>query len=138
MQMLKPLALVLALVLPTGSLGAEPGGADAARDVIRSQLEAFQAEDVERAYAFASPSIQRQFGDPENFGAMVRGGYPMVWKPAETAFLDAEPLGDGLIQRLRIVDQAGQPYIAEYRMTLIDGEWRISGVRILKDESYGV
>ena len=128
-------ALMLALA-PAGA--AEPEGAEAARAVIQSQLDAFDREAVDEAYEYAAPTIQRMFPTPGIFGEMVQRGYPMVWDPADTEFLDAEPRGDGsLIQRLRLVDKAGRPFIAEYRMEMIDGEWRIAGVQIVEDRSIG-
>lgn len=131
-------ALLFCVVFASSVRAEEPNGADAARAVIQSQLDAFQSDAVGAAYDFAAPNIQRMFPTPEVFGRMVRNGYPMVWDPAETDFLSAEPRGDTIVQRLRIVDQAGVPYIAEYIMREIDGEWRIAGVQIKKDDSYGV
>ena len=130
-------ALLFSVVFAASAEAEEPSGAEAARAVIQSQLDAFQSEAVGTAYTFAAPNIQRMFPTPEVFGRMVRNGYPMVWDPAETDFLSAEPRGDGIVQRLRIVDQAGVPYIAEYIMREVDGEWRIAGVQIKKDDSYG-
>ena len=130
--------LLLALVLATGARAEEPAGAEAARAVIQSQLDAFQSEAVGTAYEFAAPNIQRMFPTPEVFGRMVRNGYPMVWDPSETDFLEAVARGDSIVQRMRIVDQAGVQYIAEYVMREIDGEWRIAGVKIDKDDSFGV
>ncbi len=115
----------------------EPEGAQAARSVIQSQLDAFRDEAIARAYTFAAPNIKRIFPTPDVFGRMVRNGYPMVWNPSDIEFLDAAPRGDVIIQRLRIVDQAGVPFIAEYAMRNVDGVWRIAGVEILKDNSFG-
>jgi len=130
--------LLFSAVLASPARAEEPSGAEAARAVIQSQLDAFRSESVETAYDFAAPNIQRMFPTPEVFGRMVRNGYPMVWDPAETDFLTAEPRGDTIVQRLRIVDQGGVPYIAEYIMRQVGGEWRIAGVQIKKDDSYGV
>lgn len=139
--MLKPMRLLgfaLALgVAPVCAIAEEPDGAEAARAVIQSQLDAFRAESAEDAYEFAAPNIRRIFPTPDVFGKMVRNGYPMVWNPADTEFLGAEPRGDNIIQRLRIVDQNGRPYIAEYMMIRVDGNWRIAGVEIVEDKSYG-
>lgn len=131
-------AALVSLALVGTAYADEPDGADAARTVIQSQLDAFGEESVTSAYQFAAPNVQRIFPSPEIFGRMVRNGYPMVWNPSETDFLDAIPRGDMIVQRLRIIDQAGIPYIAEYMMVQIDGEWRIAGVEINKDDSYGV
>ncbi len=119
---------------------APPAVADPAADsraVIERQLDAFQRDDWAEAFAFASPSIQRQFQNPERFSEMVRGGYPMVWRPADVAFLDAERRGAALIQRLRLTDAAGIAYIARYQMVEIDGAWRIAGVFIERAPDVG-
>jgi len=131
-------AAIVSLALAGNGYADEPDGAEAARTVIQSQLDAFGEESVGTAYSFAAPNVQRIFPSPDAFGRMVRNGYPMVWNPADTDFLDAVPRGDMIVQRLRVIDQAGVPYIAEYIMIEIDGEWRIAGVDIKKDNSYGV
>ena len=130
--------VLFALSVITTANADEPSGADEARSVIQSQLQAFQDEAVTTAYGFAAPNIRRIFPTPEVFGKMVRNTYPMVWDPAETDFLQAEQRGSMIVQRLRLVDQQGVPYIAEYAMLMVDGEWRIAGVEIKKDTSYGV
>lgn len=133
-------AILVALpMLGFGAVHAnELSGAEAARAVIQSQLEAFQRQAVDDAYQYAAPNIRRIFPTPDVFGRMVKNGYPMVWDPAETEFLDAEPRGDAIVQRLRFVDRKGRPYLAEYMMLMVDGEWRIAGVEIKEDRSYGV
>ena len=55
--------------------------ADAIENTIRSQVDAMQADDWEKAFTFASPTIQGIFRSPFNFSEMVKRGYPMVWKP---------------------------------------------------------
>jgi hypothetical protein len=110
----------------------------AIKDVIQSQLDAFSAESAADAYAFAAPNIQRIFPTPEAFGRMVQRGYPMVWDPADAEFLDAKPRGNGIVQRLRFIDQKGRAHIAEYMMVKVDGDWRIAGVSITRDDSFGV
>ena len=126
--------LVAGIALAVGSSGgvAAQDSPDAGiKDVISSQLEAFRQDDFARAFTFASPSIQGIFGTPENFGGMVRNGYPMVWRPGKVAFLDLRQEGGALWQKVQIVDQKGQMHLLEYRM--VDGKdgWRISGVQLL-------
>ena len=132
------LACSLSLTLALSAHADNPSGADDARAVIQSQLDAFEAKSPEDAYEFAAPNVRRIFPTPQVFGSMVKRGYPMVWNPSDTEFLDARTMGEGLVQRLRIVDRAGQPYIAEYMMVMVDGDWRIAGVSITRDESFGV
>ncbi len=125
------LALNLALAAP--SWAVEPAGAEGARSVIQSQLDAFKSKSAEDAYEFAAPNVQRIFPTPDVFGKMVKRGYPMVWNPGDTQFLDAKELGDSLVQRLRIIDQGGRAFIAEYMMVQVEGQWRIAGVSITRD-----
>ena len=137
-HLLKALTVAVVSLAMLGPVQAEePAEADAARAIVQSQLDAFQEEAVKDAYNFAAPNIRRMFPTPEVFGRMVREGYPMVWNPSNTEFLDAFPRGPMIVQRLRIVDQKGVPYIAEYALMKVDGEWRIAGVEIKKDNSYG-
>jgi hypothetical protein len=113
---------------------AWPARADeaAAQSVISEQIAAFQADDFATAFSYASPTIQRLFGNPETFGIMVQQGYPMVWRPAETRFLDAEGVGDTLWQRVLITDQKGVPHLLEYQMLKGPEGWKINAVQIVE------
>ena len=59
--------------------------------MISEQIDALRADDFATAFTFASPGIQRMFGSPARFGAMVREGYPMVRRPRDVRFLEAVP-----------------------------------------------
>ena len=83
------LALILAvgLALPVSAektLQSVPG----IELTIEGQIEAFLADDFSSAFTYASPNIRELFGSAERFGAMVRNGYPMVWRPDEFRFLE--------------------------------------------------
>lgn len=136
---IRPVAFAAILLALTGfalGLAHRPAAAQSAADsaaiqgTIRSQMEAIQADDWNRAFGYASPMIQGIFGDPDNFSRMVVNGYPMVWRPKtyRPGALTAEP--DGYNQVMIIEDQQGRLFIADYRMVLVDGEWRINGVTI--------
>ena len=56
-------------------------------DVITDQLQAFVDRDIASASEHASPMIPGMFGTPENFGMMLRNGYPMVWDNSVVRFL---------------------------------------------------
>lgn len=109
-----------------------PATADesAVQKVISDQIAAFQADDFDTAFTFASPNIKRIFGDATRFGQMVRNGYPMVWRPAEVQFLDTESAGGAVRQHVLIRDQEGVYYELQYDM--IDGAegWKINGVQV--------
>ena len=88
-----PVAVAVAVAAPAPSLaqapdsGADPAiHAEAFRAVISGQMAAFARDDGAAALAFAAPSIQRLFGTPERFMAMVRGGFQPVYRPRTVAF----------------------------------------------------
>lgn len=97
---------------------------------IRSQIEAMQVDDWDRAFEYASPTIQGVFRDPENFSRMVTNGYPMVWRPKTYRSGALIETPRGYSQTMIFEDQQGRLFIADYLMQQIDGEWRINGVSI--------
>lgn len=105
---------------------------------ISGQFDAFVAEDLDRAWTYASPNIQRLFRTPQNFGRMVEEGYPMVWNPGSVTFIDLQRLGGILVQRVEVTDQAGQVHYLGYAMIETDDGWRINGVQVLRAPSIGV
>jgi hypothetical protein len=118
-------ALFLAMAAP-----AAAEESPAIRGVISDQLEAFQRDDWEGAFAFASPGIRSMFRTPENFGRMVRGGYAMVWRPSDVEFGPLEDGPRGPVQIVYFIDSDGARWVAAYEMEQVDGVWRIDGVRI--------
>ncbi|MDP3196042.1 DUF4864 domain-containing protein [Tabrizicola sp.] len=107
------------------------------QDTIQSQIEAFQADDFARAFTFASPTIKGMFGTPENFGAMVKNGYPMVYRPAEVQMMDLRDVAGNLWQRVRITDQAGAGWLLDYMMVQTAEGWQINAVQILPAPDVG-
>lgn len=121
----------LFLSLMAAVMMALPAKADEAaiQSVISAQIKAFQADDFTAAFDFASPTIQQIFETPENFGTMVRQGYPMVWRPAQVDFLAADVIDGLLWQNVMIRDQAGVVHILEYQMIEREDGWKINAVR---------
>ncbi|NHB77791.1 DUF4864 domain-containing protein [Rhodobacter calidifons] len=107
-------------------------------NTIRSQIEAFLADDFARAFTFASPNIKRLFGTPENFGAMVKQGYPMVYRPAEVQMQELREIAGNLWQRVRITDQAGKGWYLDYMMVETPEGWQINAVQLLPAPDVGV
>lgn len=118
------------VVLAIGLSGPVRADESALKAVISAQIEAFLANDVERAWEFASPTIQHRFGSPEHFGAMVRDGYPMVWRPSDVTFLDSEVIAGKLWQNVLVRDAGGAFYVVEYQMIENEGGWKINAVRV--------
>jgi hypothetical protein len=128
-RMLKLVALgVIMNGLTLGAVQAQ--GADI-QSTIGNQIEAFQADDFETAFDFASPNLQQLFGSSENFRSMVTRGYPMVWKPAEVRYLELAEVGGSFFQKVLIKDQEGIVHILGYRMLETDMGWKINGVQLL-------
>ncbi|MFN3576942.1 MAG: DUF4864 domain-containing protein [Tabrizicola sp.] len=108
------------------------------RDTILRQIDALRADDFARAFTYASPTIKRLFGTPENFGAMVRNGYPMVHRPAQVEMGELREIAGNLWQRVRIVDQAGRAWTLDYMMVETPEGWQINAVQILPAPEVGV
>lgn len=104
----------------------------AIEDTIQSQIDAFLEDDFATAFGFASPNLRTMFRTPENFGAMVRQGYPMVWRPDAVSFGDLRSISGGMYQRVIVTDEAGNLHYLDYQMQQVDGQWRIAGVQILQ------
>lgn len=104
----------------------------AIRGTIRSQLDAFQADDGARAFSYATPQLRDLFRTPENFMAMVRGGYQPVYRPQSVEFLDARILEGRIGQAVRFVGPDGRAVVAIYTMEQQpDGSWRIAAVQLI-------
>jgi hypothetical protein len=105
--------------------------------VIQSQIDAFLRDDFATAFTYASPAIKGMFGTPENFGMMVRQGYPMVWRPADVQYLDLEEIGGRLWQKVMITDQSGAVHVLGYQMIETPDGWQINGVQVLQAPQVG-
>ena len=116
----------------------EPGPADrlAILGTIRAQLDAFQADDGTRAFTYATPQLRQLFRTPENFMAMVRGGYRAVYRPQSVEFLDArivngkigQAVAAKLVPIMAILYVLGAIYTMEQQA---DGSWRIAAVQLI-------
>ncbi len=118
----------------TFSVGLVTSGAAQDAEIeanIAAQIQAFKADDFVTAFTFASPNIQNIFRTPENFGAMVRNGYPMVWRPSEVRFLELREVAGALWQKVMIVDGNGRAHILDYQMIQLESGWKINGVQLL-------
>jgi Domain of unknown function (DUF4864) len=134
--MLRALLAILSLVV--GLAPGAPARADdsplsefdraAIRSVIEAQLAAFQADDGETAFGFASPSIQQQFGDPDTFLAMVKAGYLPVYRAREVQFQRLVEYQGEPVQLVLLVGPDLAVVTAYYIMQRqADGSWRIDG-----------
>jgi hypothetical protein len=104
------------------------------RSVIEGQIDAFRAEDGDRAYSYAAPMIKRIFPNPDMFMNMVRKGYQPVYRPQSFKFGEAGYSASGRpIQRVTVVGPDGLTYEAIYTMEQQpDGSWQINGCAIVR------
>jgi len=131
--MLRALAFALFLGPAAAAPAAEVPAADAQaiRAVISEQLEAFARDDGARAFALATSGIRERFGTAEAFLAMVRSGYPVVYRPEAVEFEQPALVDGEVIQPARMTDAGGQAWLAFYSMLRQpDGGWRINGCQL--------
>ena len=123
------------------SAAAQPAAVSAAdmrsaREVVQAQLDAFAADDGPRAFSFATQGLRAMFGNADRFMAMVRAGYPVVYRPASVAFLVPEWLDRELIQGVHFTDEQGGLWLALYRLQRQrDNTWRINGCELVESRA---
>ncbi|WP_420860187.1 DUF4864 domain-containing protein [Marivivens marinus] len=106
--------------------------------VIDDQMDAFTGRDLDGAWTHASPMIQRLFQTPENFGLMVREGYPMVWDNEAIRFMDLTEADGAWRQDVLVEDSNGTLHMLEYLMIETPQGWKINGVGLLPAPDLGV
>jgi hypothetical protein len=129
------LLVIFGLARAVGAQAASVSPTDASQvqEVIKGQLDAFAADDAQRAFSYASPAIREMFGTPERFIEMVRTGYPMVYRPASVSFFEPEMIEGELLQKVRMTDSSGAVWLAIYRMQRqSDKSWRINGCDVVE------
>lgn len=107
------------------------------QQTILDQLDAFRADDFERAFTYASPTIKGIFMTPQAFGAMVTQGYPMVHRPGDVKMLGSRDVAGRLWQKVMITDQGGRTHMLEYQMIDTPEGWQINAVQLLPEPGVG-
>ncbi|MEP0749413.1 MULTISPECIES: DUF4864 domain-containing protein [unclassified Coleofasciculus] len=127
---LKFLLAFLPLTLPVKAQQMEVTDSDRLiiRSVISNQLEAFQKDDAEGAFSFASSEIQAQFGTPDNFLRMVKAAYQPVHRPRSVMFENMTTIEGFPAQQVLLLDREGNLIRALYLMKKqSQGKWKITG-----------
>ena len=102
--------------------------ADQVRGVIVAQIEAFAQDDAERAFQTATPAVREAIGSSRRFLAMVRGAYPMVYRPHSVSFHKPEREDGSVLQLVEITDSDAKSWLALFALEQQpDSSWRISG-----------
>ncbi|HEY1722808.1 MAG TPA: DUF4864 domain-containing protein [Magnetospirillaceae bacterium] len=104
------------------------GDAAAIHQAVAGQLAAFQRDDGDKAFGYATPKIHAMFGTPDNFMLMVRNGYAPVYRPRHVAF-GAVDIQEGVpTQHVLLTGPDGVEVEALYFMEHeADGSWLING-----------
>jgi Domain of unknown function (DUF4864) len=130
------LALSMAFASGLGAAAELPEAqAKAVRAVVEAQLDAFAADDAERAFSYASPSIHQMFGNAPTFMAMVQGQYGMLVKPESVLFLLPASVRGNVVQEVLLRDSGGRLWRATYRLEPTEDQgWRINGCVVKPDD----
>lgn len=129
--------VLLGFSLPVAAQQVPQADAQEFERIITEQLNAFQADDGARAYSYAAPSIQMIFPSSESFMAMVKKGYPQVYRPKSYKFTGAmiDPAGRPS-QKVLFIGPDGKAYMALYTMQKQpDGTWKIAACAIIREAS---
>jgi Domain of unknown function (DUF4864) len=129
--------VLLVLFILFGLSGSAAAQNDAARTAVQSvidrQLQAFLKDDGDTAYSFAAPNIKMMYPSVDSFMAMVRQGYPQVYRPRSYEFGELKEAPGYLEQSVEIVDADGTFWTAVYTLRQdADGSWKITGCYIVK------
>ena len=138
-RLVPAVALVLTLAVPSArsaEADALDGGTKAAiQNVITRQLDALDRGDAKAAEAFAAPAIRDRFPEPAKFLDMVKTNYAALIHPKSTQFVESAPSPEGALQKMTIVAADGTVWSAIYSFERFNGEWRITGCGLAKDET---
>jgi len=104
--------------------------------VIQQQLNAFNRDDYDTAYSFASRHIQAKFSRSE-FEQMVKTGYRQIARSRRAVF-DKIAFSDAENRAMASVTITGLDRItitANYRMVREDGKWKTDGVMMTSERT---
>jgi Domain of unknown function (DUF4864) len=126
-------SLAMACSMPLGAAAASLTAADEEqiRQVIEQQFEAFAQDDADRAFELATPSVRESIGTAGMLLAMVRGSYPMVYRPTTFVFLKVPVTNGPVLQMVQLTDSDEKTWLAIFTVEQqSDSTWRISGCMV--------
>ena len=127
--------IAVAIARPAAADDLDKATQDSLQQIIAQQLDAFAHEDAEKAESFAAPGIKAKFPDPKDFVAMVHNAYAPLFQPRSTHFEKSGSTAMGPLQSVTIVDREGNAWTAVYTFEQVDGQWRINGCALVKEDS---
>ncbi len=135
------LAALLTLVLMAGTAQAQDAVPEAPwQDVITAQVEAFRAADAPEAFRYAAAPFQQAFPDAETFLITIVGsGYGPIMSSASHSFgAFAKVDARSMAQQVMFTGSDLSRHEAIYLLTEEEGDWRVSGVQLVKAPGMGV
>jgi hypothetical protein len=103
--------------------------------VIVAQFAAFAEDDAESAFQTATPAVREAIGNSGRFLAMVRGAYPMVYRPASVTFHKPQEDEGSVLQLVEITDSNAKSWLALFAVERQpDATWRISGCAVAENK----
>ncbi len=103
--------------------------------IVVAQFEAFADDDADRAFQTATPAVQAAIGNSGHFLAMVRGAYPMVYRPVSIHFQKPEVEDGNVLQLVEIRDADDKSWLVLFALERQpDDTWRISGCAVAENK----
>lgn len=117
--------------LPAGAGGLSAKDQKQIIAVVQAQLNAFAHDDAAKAFSYAAPNIRQLMGSAENFLAMVRTRYEVVYRPASTIFMQPSGEDAEALLEVQMTDADGDAWIASYTLQRqANKTWRIAGCTV--------
>ena len=105
------------------------------QQVIAAQFEAFADDDADGAFETATPAVREAIGSSGLFLALVRGAYPMVYRPESVTFHKPEAEQGSVLQLVVITDHDDKSWLALFALEQQpDASWRISGCVVTENK----
>ncbi len=121
------LLLLQAFAWPANAQSLTSADEKSVRAVVEGQLAAFAKDDAKKAFSFAAPNVREAVGNAPDFLSMVRRDY--------VAFLKVEGKDGDAIQRVQMLDAAGNSWLALYSLARQkDKAWRITGCVVVENK----
>ena len=96
--------------------------------VIKGQMDAFRQDDGNKAFSYASPDVQDQFGTPDAYLSKFSSAYKAVYRPKSVTFLNLAASRGRLVQRVLLLGPDNNAVVALFPMVQMDdGSWRVDG-----------
>ena len=128
--------LIVSIVIQNGAYAITASDEEEIISVVSAQLQAFQDDDFEKAYSYASPTIKTIFPDYKKFRDMVVGQYQAVYRPKSINIGSVSTEGGVPFLEVYLVDPDGIFVTAIYSMQQQEnGSWLINGCFLSQAQS---